>query len=72
MQVFLESLKVVPEWLVQQIYLYSNTSMVILSAFALLVAGLTVFQCRKAWKSYSSKKNLLKELSEHSTPPQGS
>mgnify|MGYP005646982483 CR=1 FL=1 len=50
MQVFLESLKVVPEWLVQQIYLYSNTALVVLSAFVLLVAGLTVFQCRRAWK----------------------
>ena len=72
MQVFLESLKVVPEWLVQQIYLYSNTALVVLSAFVLLVAGLTVFQCRRAWKSYSSKKNLLKELSEHFPPLQGS
>ena len=33
MQVFLESLKVVPEWLVQQIYLYSNTALAVLSAF---------------------------------------
>ena len=51
MQVFLESLKVVPEWLVQQIYLYSNIALVVLSAFDLLVAGLPVFQCRMAWKS---------------------
>ena len=72
MQVFLESLKVVPDWLVQQIYLYSNTSLVVLSAFVLLLAGLTVFQCRMALKSYSSKKNLLKELSEHFPPSQGS
>ena len=72
MQVFLESLKIVPEWLVQQIYLYSNTALVVLTSFILLVACLTVFQCRKAWKSYSSKKNLLKELSEHFPPPQGS
>ena len=49
MQVFLESLKVVPEWLVKQIYLYSNTALVVLSAFVLLVASLTVFQCRRAW-----------------------
>ena len=33
MQVFLESLKVVPEWLVQQIYLYTNTTLVVLSTF---------------------------------------
>ena len=72
MQVFLESLKVLPEWLVQQIYLYTNTALVVLSAFVLRVAGLTVFQCRKAWKSYSSKKNLIKELSEQFPPPQGS
>ena len=72
MQVCLESLTIVPDWLVQQIYLYSNTALVVLSAFVLLVAGLTVFQCRRAWKSYSSKKNLLKELSEPVPPPQGS
>ena len=72
MQVFLEPFKVFSEWLVQQIYLYSNTALVVLSAFVLLVAGLRMFQCRRAWKSYSSKKNLLKELSEHFPPPQGS
>jgi hypothetical protein len=70
--VFIEYIQVVLDWLVQQIYLHSNITLVALSVIALLVAGLTLIQCLRAWKNFLSKRNLLKELHEHLPPSQGS